>query len=294
MPQSLRSSISEPQYTKAVIKSALRSAGGAARVWCVVESYDDVSVYGKFFETTVTILPSEGEDGKMSCRNVEEIVTQLYEEEDNPRLIGIRDCDYTRYVSGYHCPDNVFQTDCRDIEMMMLGSDSVIANLKSWNAAFPQKIADSSKVMRYLGYLRIYNELRQASCIFKDKLTKQKLVWDEKAHIVVSGYQRNLFDKFKSLCDANPDLTITVTEEDFNNMVVTLHLDAEPYYYVCRGHDVLRLLSWMMINTNEFTSKTIFERMSEAYSLEDFTNTSLCQNIKNWTESRGVNIIINK
>ena len=179
MPRILRDSIEHPTYTKAVIKQASHSPLGKLRVWCVVEAPDDVVIYQKFFDSMkVSILPSDDENGMRGCRNVESIVSELYNEEADLRLLGIQDCDYTRYDERYSAPDNVFLTDCRDIEMMMFVAPSVLQGLRDWNEEFPRKIEECAQVERYLGYLRIYNEIRQTSCRFHGNLTKVSLVWD--------------------------------------------------------------------------------------------------------------------
>ena len=284
MPCSLKDAVQQqqPKCTKSTIKQALHSIGGAQRVWCVVEAPDDVKVYEQFFDKAVSILPSDDEDGRRSCRNVESIVSELHAEEGNLHLLGIRDCDYTRYDDSYKAPNHVFVTDCRDIEMMMFNAPSVIEGLQDWNAEFPEKIDSCARVERYLGYLRIYNDLRQLSCIFRDKLTKVSLVWDCSTHSIKSDYRKNLFDEFKKACEAE------VTEEDFNCFVEEKQLEEEPYVNVCRGHDMLNLLPNMMIQQEYSKKKDIRERMVKSYSCSDFSNTHLYNAIKVWANTRSL------
>ena len=117
MPCSLKDAVQQqqPKCTKSTIKQALHSIGGAQRVWCVVEAPDDVKVYEQFFDKAVSILPSDDEDGRRSCRNVESIVSELHAEEGNLHLLGIRDCDYTRYDDSYKAPNHVFVTFLADM-----------------------------------------------------------------------------------------------------------------------------------------------------------------------------------
>ncbi len=289
MPLSLKDSVQrqQPKHTKAVIKLALCSPGGIKRTWCVVEAPGDVMVYQKFFDSAkVTILPSDDENGKRSCHNVESIVAELYQEEKDPSLLGIRDCDYTRYTT-YSAPDNIFVTDCRDVEMMMFNASSVIEGLKTWNGSFPSKIESCAEVERYLGYLRIYNELYQTSCTFHDKLTKVSLVWDNVTHTVKPNYKRILFDKFKEGCKED------VKEGDFNKFVEEKRLEEEPYVNVCRGHDMLGLLPSMMIKQEYGKAKDILHCMVEAYSYEDFSKTQLHSDISSWATARNLTIFIN-
>lgn len=286
MPCSLKDIVQQPTCTKATIKQALHSIDGVRRVWCVVEAPDDVKVYEQFFDEAVSILPSDDEDGRRSCRNVESIVSELYNEERSISLLGIRDCDYTRYDENYVAPNHVFLTDCRDIEMMMFNAPSVIEGLQGWNAEFPEKIELCARVERYLGYLRIYNDLRQLSCIFRDKLTKVSLVWDFSTHSIKSDYRKNLFDAFKKACE------IDVTEEDFDRFVEDKRLEEEPYVHVCRGHDMFHLLPTMMIQQEYSEKKVIWKRMIEFYSCSDFSNTRLYNAINAWATMR--NLVIFK
>ena len=283
MPRTLRDSIEHPTYTKAVIKQASHSPLGKLRVWCVVEAPDDVVIYQKFFDSMkVSILPSDDENGKRGCRNVESIVSELYNEESDLRLLGIRDCDYTRYDERYSAPDNVFLTDCRDIEMMMFVAPSVLQGLRDWNEEFPRNIEECAQVERYLGYLRIYNEIRQSSCRFHGNLTKVSLVWDGGIHAIKPDYRNNLFNKFKEACEGE------VNKEDFENFVEEKRLEEEPYTYVCRGHDMLNLLSAMMIYREYGLAKDIRERMVNAYSDADFSATQLHAEILLWAEERNL------
>lgn len=53
-----------PSYTKAVIQAGLRTPQGEKCTWIVVEDIDDVNVYKRFFQSTITkILTSENEEG---------------------------------------------------------------------------------------------------------------------------------------------------------------------------------------------------------------------------------------
>lgn len=286
MASSLQNSTPQPQYTKAVIQAALRSPSGSTRVWCIVEAEDDVAVYSKFLDPdAVSVLPSQDQSGRMSCRNVENIVIELYQQESNPRLFGIRDCDYTRYDPGYCLPTNVFLTDCRDVEMMMLRAPSVIDGLRAWSTSFPAQINISLHIMKFLGYLRIFNDLHQTSCIFKGNLTKISLIWDQTTHCIRPDYQKRLLSAFISNCH-NP-----VSETDFYDFLRATDISSHSSYYVCRGHDVCRLLATVMIHQRFSNPKSIFARMVTSYSYADFQQTALYADISSWAANRSIPII---
>lgn len=285
MPRSLQSSIPQPSYTKAVIQASIKSSGGNQRVWCVVESDDDVEVFERFFLVpAVSVLPSTNEEGRRSCRNVETIVSDLYAEEPNPQVFGIRDRDYTSFSSTYTCPANVFLTDGRDVEMMMLKASSVIKDLRSRDPNFPDNVSLSSDVMRFLGYLRIYNDVKQLSCTFKDNLTKVSLVWDNSNHYIYPDYEERLFSKFLNIS------ATAVTRAEFDQFIAENGLEYKTNNDICRGHDVCRLLCSMMIKKEFSDPKVIFQWMKDSYSFEDFQQTSLYHDLADWSDNREITI----
>lgn len=287
MPQSLQASILMPSHTKGVIQAAMKSHGGAQRVWCVVESDDDVEVFERFFiKSVVSVLPSTNETGKRSCKNVESIVTDLYAEENNPLVFGIRDTDYTCFCDTYLKPDNVYLTDGRDIEMMMLKSQSVVNGLQAWHKDFPEIVNQSADTMRFLGYLRIYNDIKQTSCIFKDNITKVSIIWDQSSHSVYPDYTDRLFSKFNASI-ANP-----LPRTEFNQFVVDNALHTKSNFDICRGHYVCRMACAMMVKTEFSRTSDFFNCMKSSYSFDDFKKTSLYSEVLAWSVSRGVTIFI--
>lgn len=251
-----------------------------------MENEDDVSVYEKFFDSEkLSILPSRDEDDKYSCRNVEQIVSEIHQEETDAKVFGIRDRDYTDFYE-YVAPQNVFLTDERDLEMMMLKSRGVTDGLRDWNSEFPDKISDSCKTLRHLGYLRIFNDVNQTSCVFKDRLTKISLIWDYGKHEIKEGYEDTLTAKFIEGCDRD------VSKLEIEKFIHEKNLDSYEDYKICRGHDVLRLLSVMMIKEEFSRTKDIFCKMKDSYCLADFKAGNLYQSIAEWLQTRELTALI--
>lgn len=287
MRKSLQDSVVQPLHTKAVIKAALKSPEGSRRVWCVVESDDDVEVFEKFFiPLIVSVLPSTNEEGKRSYHNVESIVTELYAEETSPKVFGIRDRDYTSFSPSYVPPVNVFLTDDKDLEMMLLKSQSVIEGLRRWNPDFPENVVRSANVMRFLGYIRIFNDIKQASCVFKDNLTKVSLIWDDSTHSVYADYKDRLFSKFQEAT------AIDVNKDEFYRFIEQHSLERMSIYDVCRGHDVCKLLCVLMIKKEYSRQKDLFKCMRDSYSFEDFSQTVLYSDLCQWAVDRSLSIFI--
>ncbi|MCD8313717.1 MAG: hypothetical protein LUC24_06105 [Bacteroidales bacterium] len=222
----------------------------------------------------------------MGYNNVEIIVDEVLHEESHCLIFGIRDCDYTRYNKNYTCPQNIFLTDHRDIEMMMFNAPSVINSLKVWNPKFPEKIEGNANVCRYLGYLRIYNDVFNIGCTFHDNI-KVSDVLSMKDHSLIQDWDDVLLSKFLSNCNG------AVNKEDINTFIATNKLDDESFLNICRGHDVINLLQYMMVK-KEYSKNNIVVCMINSYSFEDFEKTNLCQKINNWSIGKGVNVLFCK
>ena len=287
--KSLKSTICYPDYTKDSIKGSYQSESGRKMVFCIVEAEDDIDVYGKFITDQVVIQPSNIA-GRKSWHNVESIVSDLHNEFPGITLFGIRDSDYTRYTK-YVCPPNIFLTDARDLEMMMLHSRSVSSTLPEFK--FADKITEAQETTRFLGYLRIYNEVKQAKCIFRKNVANSKLMWDSKSRCVLPDYKDRQFNAFKSYCDSNPNCTISVTRIDFDEFLMQLQLPLEVCQYVCRGHDTIKILSFMLQGTPYGDRKTLQWHLAQSYSYSDFVKTELYRSITDWASAKGFSVFIN-
>lgn len=295
MPCSLESLLAQPatQYTKSVIQAGLRTPGGEKTIWIVTEDYDDVKVYESFFEKNKTkILPSSYEvDGheQKGCSFLEKIVDEILNEEDNPYIIGIRDTDYTKYEDPVHTfPKNIFHTDHRDVEMMLLSAQSVLDGLKTWNPLLIDKLEEGKAITRKLGYMRICNYLYSLGCSFKRKVKISK-VWDSTTHVLRPEWEDILMNAFLNNC-GNQNLSESFTEEKFNQVIKEKGLEQESYLDICQGHDTIKLLQYMMINV-EYNEDYIMERMPQYYSLADIQQTQLYASLKEWESQNELSIL---
>jgi len=183
MLQSLKDAFHEPSGTKSSILQAMMSPAGLRVVWVVVEAEEDVKVYEKFMcEDSTIVKTSESETGRRGYANVEIIVSEIKEEVPVAHIIGIRDADYSRYKGDDNVPVNIFLTDRRDLEMMLLEAETVKQELRVWVPVFDEAFAKCIPVCRYFGYLRIYNEVADLSVTFHKQLTPNKY-WDLAANV---------------------------------------------------------------------------------------------------------------
>ena len=279
--RSLRSNTDELAGTKAAIKMAMRSSVGSRTVWTIVEGEDDVRHYSRMLnEETVTIKTSEGKDGRKGYKNVESIVVEIVAEERDAKIFGIRDRDYTSFeVPAHVFPDNVFVTDRRDLEMMLLEAPSVRSVLTNWAPCFTEAFAIALEVGVVLGQLRLCNHLNDFSCVFRDRL-RQSCIWNQNTHKLEVGwklYCRSVLYEY-------------LTEEELTVFISHHKLEDVSPYDLCRGHDVLKYLSLALVKL-EYSVPSITSRMINAYSRQDFQNTHLYAEISEWQIKNNVSIV---
>lgn len=286
MLQSLQETVREPSGTKAAIRQAMMSPAGLRVVWVVVEAEEDVAIYEKFMQPDSTVVKtSEGETGRKGYANVELIVHEIKHEVPSAHIMGIRDADYSRYEADYSAPPNMFLTDRRDLEMMLLEAKSVKQSLHSWASAYDEAFAKCIPVCRHFGYLRIYNELADLSVRFHGNLGPSKY-WDYQQQAVKTSWKQDSTAKFVALSKGKCDAT------DVKTFIATHKLEDENLYDICRGHDVLKLLSLILIDVQTYSVEAIMAKMTKAYSMDDFKATRLYASIKAWQIAEGVTALI--
>ena len=286
MLQSLQNTVREPSGTKAAIRQALMSPAGLRVVWVVVEAEEDVAVYEKFMQPDSTVVKtSEGETGRKGYANVEVIVSEIKQEVPVAHILGIRDADYSRYEEGYEVPENIFLTDRRDLEMMLLEADSVQQVLRAWAPTYDEAFSKCTPVCRHFGYLRIYNEVADLSVKFHDNLRPGKY-WDYRQQTMKATWEQDSTAKFAQLSDGK------CTATDVKAFITTHKLENENLYDICRGHDLLKLLSLTLVDVQTYSVEALMATMTEAYSLDDFKATRLYASIQAWQTTEGVTALV--
>lgn len=283
MDKSLRSNTNELVCTKAAIKMAMRSPAGSRVVWAIVEGKDDVDFYSRMLnKDAITIKISEGDDGRRGYKYVEMIVVEIVEEEINAKIFGIRDRDYTFFEFPTHVfPENIFVTDRRDLEMMLLESPSVVSGLEEWTSCFAQAWQKIIPVARYLGYMRICNHVNDYGCILRNSIKPGNL-WDFGIHEFISSW--------KSVCVSA--MNAWISEKELEQFIIMKDLQAFSDYDICRGHDVIKLLTLALVR-KEYTKDVITNKIINLYTYNDFQRTNLYSKIKSWGNKRSLKVLRN-
>ena len=235
-------------------------------------------------------MSSLTDKGKSGYRYVEEIVSELLMEYDRILILGIRDADYTRYESPMHqYPANIYATDHRDLEMMMLAAPSVPNALEQWDTEFSIKLGECRPLVRTIGYMRIFNHIKNIGFDFR-KWFKTNVVWNQETHQLKEDWEITLQSIFFNYCGNRDADTMSRIEKEYNQLIIDQNLGKESDYDICQGHDVLHWLSIMMVK-NDYAESRIMRRMTDAYSYDDFRKARLHESIKAWSNYKGVKIL---
>lgn len=269
------------------IEIALKSSLGRQYVWVIVEAEEDFDFYKKFFNDKTKVYSASAQNKKGGYIVVEKFVEEIPKSWPDVKILGIRDADYTKYQEEqYQPPQNIFLTQHRDLEMMMLSFSSACKGLERWNTQFPNKIDETLPYAKVLGYLRIYNQERNLSCMFRNAKVSLKSEWNDDLHQMNDDWESSLQEKFENGVKCKLP-TFAFDLNDYRSFIQMKDLEQESAYDVCRGHDVLSLLSLMMIKTDAYTTKTITNKMIESSSLIDFKQTTLYSSLRVWEQRLG-------
>lgn len=269
------------------IEIALKSSLGRQYVWVIVEAEEDFDFYKKFFNDKTKVYSASAQNKKGGYIVVEKFVEEIPKSWSDVKILGIRDADYTKYQEEqYQPPQNIFLTQHRDLEMMMLSFSSACKGLERWNTRFPNKIDETLPYAKVLGYLRIYNQERNLSCMFRNAKVSLKSEWNDDLHQMNDDWESSLQEKFENGVKCKLP-TFAFDLNDYRSFIQMKDLEQESAYDVCRGHDVLSLLSLMMIKTDAYTTKTITNKMIESSSLIDFKQTTLYSSLRVWEQQLG-------
>ena len=287
MAGSLSSVVASPLFTKAAILQALKSDAGMRTAWIIVEAEDDYNVYNGFMNPATTVVKtSEGDDGRRGYANVELIVTNVKAAVPAAHICGIRDADYTKYEDTTHVfPANIFPTDRRDLEMMILESEKVQNSLRAWAPAYDAALVIITPLCRQLGYLRIYNDAFCLMCMFRN-LIRAQLFWEFSTQSLKTNWKFNLNAGFFKITGYKP------IRPSLNEFIKAKVLKTESFYDVCRGHDLINVLSIALVNNSLYKSENIMMKMCEAYTLDEFKKTKLYTSILSWQTNEGVTALI--
>ena len=181
-------------------------------------------------------------------------------------------------------------TDCRDLEMMLLSQANIRTALDRWtNGKFVKIWPQCEKVSRYMAVYRVCNAWKNLNSEVKDFTTTS--YWDYNTHTLLPSWQSNLSNEFISKCPDKINISNHI-KEWLDETKLRFNLNEQDSYCFCRGHDVLSVLSNMLVNTNEYSQKNIMQKLISSYTIADFEKTNLCNSIVKWSDTIGLDFLI--
>lgn len=275
MLDSLENIIQAEKYALQTIPLAVLSSKGSKMVWIIVEDEYDKTVYRKFFtiNTYIFISQKSEDDINKGWQNVEDIVSQI-STTTHACIFGIRDADYTRFNNSYTCPDNIFCTDARDIEMMMFECKNVQVEFSKKYDSYMDMYNLSVSISKEIGFYRAYNDINALGFSFKKKFKFDFLkdIKNDDSINIVHIYLSSLFNT--NSCDfSNADF------DGFKQSNSSIESNK-----LCRGHDVIKIIT-SLIREN-VRKDTIEKDLINYYLHLSFSYSSLFHDIKLWCEKR--------
>jgi hypothetical protein len=276
----------EHRYAISTIKLGVKSPVGKNRLWIIVEADDDVSLYKKLFnsQNTQVLSSRREENNNCGCTNLLIIVESILSEGITDRIIGIRDRDCIFFKEPHHqLPQNIFVTDARDLEMMLLKSKNVQMEFNKQYNTFNVHFSKSLGTARKIGCLHIHNQVYDCKCDFHVATSWQKLL-DARSGDLVNNWKQILIDAF----NAN-NTTSTILDVNQYDSISDNYQSIDDYE-ICQGHDVVTLLANYI--KHNLSKKKIHFILIEHYSCEDFKKTDLYISINDWILNNHLNVSI--
>lgn len=274
-------SVTSPTLSVDIINSAVKSHKGINMIWVLVEGDDDVNLYGGFFDKqTSYVLKANAIENKRekSCKQYVLNIVSEFLKYEKLHVIGIVDADYDRYSYNTTYPQNVFVTDHRDIEMTMLACKNTHDRLNQWCNELLQKLTDDvlpkAKIM---GFLRIYNEVKDLGFTFSD-FFKISMLWDNKTHQFMENWENVVYDSFVNRINHSGG---KILRKDINTFIINHNLNSESSYDVCRGHDVIDILSNVLIK-QQYCKRNLVNELFKYFEKDDFLQTNFGNSIFLW------------
>lgn len=272
------------------LEMVLQSPSGLRTVFVLVEGKFDKPVYErrmfvkrKSIVKIAAALDRKGEPkgGKQHVLNIVDYFTK----QQKPNVIGIIDRDYDYYSDPATTrPENIFETDYRDLEMTLL-QDSVVTSTLLSDGLYAAKYNECIDKCRELGYIRV----AAAMCGFESRVGNWKLstIWNHGCEI--PNWSQNVMSyTVKKATQRGISFSATIVDTYKNQ----LNLVNESIYNICRGHDVIGLWSHMIQHQATHSPDDLCAIMRDACPVETIRSWKLYRDIQSWEQMAGYKILI--
>lgn len=260
------------------------------KIWCFVEADEDKKVYKKLMHSRVHIevasIASDAEPEKEThgCEAVEQVVAELLAINEAAYVLGIRDTDYTRFTTTYQQPRNVFLTDGRDLEMMLLKSQDVKNAINALATRVPDALDKACTISREIGYVRIYNDCHPELSYGVNDIHKCDQLWNQGSRNYCLGWKDYVWSTYER------QGTQLIAKAEVARFVQQKQLDSKANVDICQGHDTIRLFIHIC-NSGAADFETKVKRAWYGhYPKADFAQTSLYQDILGWANRKQIEV----
>ena len=242
----------------------------------LVEAKDDREFYYKFFQDSNSEIKTSG-----GCGAFRKVYNCLQGKIKN---IAIKDSDFARLCHIFPTEDNIFYADAHDYEMMCLKNEStrqeIFENLAiTYNEDLWKQIFQELNI---LSYFKWYNYCEHLKYNFKtfsvEGLSSEQLKDFEYIHTQI-------------LPKSNPNRIITA------NDIESFQRDHSPCceYELTNGHDFIKRFCHHLkagnLTHRQENENSIRNRLHPCFRLEAFVQTQLYQDILDWENANGSNIL---
>lgn len=291
------------------LRRAINSPLGEKTLWVLVEGNADPYFYERMFvkgETPVKVHKAGyiAKDGSKKGGKdiVVNMVTHILNDNLTEKIIGIIDRDYRDFEKNKRTtPGNIFLTDYRDLEMTMMAEkqtrtllfEEIQAHSNPQNTIcwgnqewFCNMWTKCKEISRLMGEIRIALTWHN----MKAKLNfSPKLYWDEANRLVNPSYSRDIIKYVRKECTANHN---KLKLDRLISAKNRFQLAKQSIWKVCRGHDLLSVLSNLLVDSSTFNEEWMTFFMSKEYPKDSIRQMSLYTTLIKWQDSMGLNVLI--
>ena len=179
--------------------------------------------------------------------------------------------------------------------MTALRTPSVHTCLRGWIQDYDNLLGTLEPMLRHIGVHRILNDKFNLGCSFR-KFAKINLVYNEKEHNCYPHWKARFNKGFlkgclKKECTNAQEKVMLMPHLGKALLYGLFHsYQQEDFYDICRGHDVLRFLSWSHVDTATYSPDNIWGKCFDAYTIADFKRTRLYADLQSWEMNNKVSL----
>jgi uncharacterized protein DUF4435 len=245
-------------------------------VWVLLEGDSDVRLYRKLIDGNNVEVKQAYCSGGNGLTVLKKVLKTLREDDQNDRVIGIRDADFLHLNNKKENASYLFVTDCHDMEMMTIASDKAFKSIIAEHCGdclpdYQKLRQDILRSIKFLGGIRWYNEKNACKYNF-DGLGFGKYYNSETLEL---DQQKCVEDINQRSSNKTQDAEITEVNKIIDKVNDLLNL--------CNGHDFTKAFALhATMNYRQVSHASIESGLRQAYGSAEFEKTVLYESLKVW------------